>query len=221
MHIADIAAGNVGANGIVGGGIPLGVGAALGSAIRGDGGVTAIFFSDGAANNGVFAEAMNLAAIWNLPAILVLENNHFAVSTPVEHVCRTDNLYQRGKGYGVESFGLDGNDVLEVYQRAAWAAQKCRQGQGPILMECKTYRHMGHHVNDPGTYMPEERLAYYKSKDPVDIARQYLVEKGGASSEQIASIESEVQRQLDEAIEYAKNSPEPDLEEFLSEMETY
>ena len=221
MHIADIAAGNVGANGIVGGGIPLGVGAALGSAIRGDGGVTAIFFSDGAANNGVFAEAMNLAAIWNLPAILVLENNHFAVSTPVEHVCRTDNLYQRGKGYGVESFGLDGNDVLEVYQRAAWAAQKCRQGQGPILMECKTYRHMGHHVNDPGTYMPEERLAYYKSKDPVDIARQYLVEKGGASSEQIAAIESEVQRQLDEAIEYAKNSPEPDLEEFLSEMETY
>ena len=221
MHIADVAAGNLGANGIVGGGLPLGVGAALGSAMRGDGGVTAIFFSDGAASNGVFAEAMNLAAIWNLPALLVLENNHFAVDTPVEHVCRTDHLYRRATGYGVESFALDGNDVVEVHQGAVSAAQKCRQGKGPILMECKTYRHMGHHVNDPGTYMPEERLAYYKSKDPVDIARQYLLEKGGACSEEVSAIESEVRSQLEEAIEYAKNSPEPDLEEFLSEVETY
>jgi TPP-dependent pyruvate/acetoin dehydrogenase alpha subunit len=221
MHIADLDTGNLGANGIVGAGIPIGVGAALGSSIRGDGRVTAVFFSDGAANNGVFPEAMNLAAIWNLPVILVLENNHYAVSTPIEKVCRTKDLCERGKGYGVESCVVDGNDVLEVYERSKTAAEQCRKGAGPVLMECKTYRHMGHHVNDPGTYMPKERLEYYKAKDPVKIGRQYLVEKANATEREITRIESDVNEELERAVEFAKNSSDPDVEKFLQEAESY
>jgi len=222
MHIADVRAGNLGANGIVGGGIPMGVGAALGSSIRGDGKVTGIFFSDGAANNGVFPEAMNLAAIWNLPVVFVLENNQYAVSTPIEQVCRTKDLAERAGGYGVENHVLDGNDVLAVYECARNAAATCRSGSGPVLMECKTYRHQGHHVNDPGDYMPKDKLDYYKkSKDPVDIARKHLVDKGGATDEELSVIETEVDTLLDEAVEFARSSPEPDIEKFLEEVESY
>ena len=218
MHISDIKTGNLGANGIVGAGIPIGVGAALASSIRGDNAVTAIFFSDGATNNGVFAEAINLAAIWNLPALLVLENNHYAVNMPIEKVSRTKDLADRGRGYGIESVVIDGNDVLTVYEHTTDAIERCREGKGPVLMECKTYRHMGHHVNDPGTYMPAETLAYYKSKDPVDIGRKYLIEKANASDADIAGIDTEIDSLLSEAIEFAKNSSEPSVEEFLQEV---
>jgi len=220
MHIADVTAGNVGANGIVGAGIPLGVGAALASHIRGDGKVTAIFFSDGACNNGVFAEAMNLAAIWSLPAILVLENNHYAVSTRVEDVCRTADMAERGVGYGVESHVVDGNDVLKVYDQARDAAAKCRAGAGPILIECKTYRDQGHHVNDPGDYMPKDVLAEYKARNPESICRKHMID-AGLGSDQVDGIEAEVDAELAEAVEFARNSAEPDVAEFLKEVESY
>ncbi|MDY6913179.1 MAG: thiamine pyrophosphate-dependent dehydrogenase E1 component subunit alpha [Planctomycetota bacterium] len=219
MHIADFSTNNLGANGIVGAGIPLGVGAALGAKIRGEDRVAAIFFSDGAANNGVFAEAMNLAAIWDLAVILVLENNHYAVSTPIEQVSRSADLYKRGLGYGVESFAVDGNDILEVYQKTAAAAAKCRDGKGPILMEAKTYRHTGHHVNDPGQYMPKETLDYYKSKDPVKIGRNYLLKEAKASPEEVKRIEAAVEQELEEAVQFAVDSPAPSVEEFLLEVE--
>lgn len=221
MHIADIEGGNLGANGIVGAGIPIGVGAALASSIRGDGSVTAVFFSDGAANNGVFAEAMNLGAIWNLPLLLVLENNHYAVDMPIEKVCRTKDLADRAKGYGVESIVVDGNDVLEVLEQTRSAVQRCRQAAGPVLMECKTYRHSGHHVNDPGLYMPADKLEYYKSKDPVDMFRKYLMETCKATEQEVIKIEADVDKILDEAIDFAKSSPEPNIEEFLQEVGVY
>lgn len=219
MHIADIASGNLGANGVVGAGIPLGVGAALGAAIRGDERVAAVFFSDGAANNGTFAEAMNLAAIWNLPVILVLENNQYAVSTPVEQVSRDADLYKRGEGYGVECFSVDGNDVLEVYERTVQARACCCESKGPVLMEAKTYRHAGHHVNDPGEYMPRDRLAHYKANDPLLIGRRYLLEEGGATEEEVAAIEAVVQAEMEAAIAFAKDSPAPSVAAFLKEVE--
>ncbi|KPJ58229.1 MAG: acetoin:2,6-dichlorophenolindophenol oxidoreductase subunit alpha [Planctomycetes bacterium DG_23] len=218
MHIADITAGNLGANGIVGGGIPLGLGAALGASIRGERRVAVTFASDGASNNGVFAESLNMAGAWNLPYILVIENNQYAVSTPIEEVTRVSDLYKRGPGYGVESVCVDGNDVLEVYQQAKEAVTLCRRGKGPVLLEAKTYRHMGHHVNDPGAYMPEETLAYYKSKDPVKIGRKYLLEMGKATEEEARDIEKAVEHEMEEAIEFAVTSPEPSLEEFLKEV---
>ena len=219
MHIADIASGNLGANGVVGAGIPLGVGAALGAAIRGEERVAAVFFSDGAANNGTFAEAMNLAAIWNLPVILVLENNQYAVSTPVEQVSRDADLYKRGEGYGVECFSVDGNDVLQVYERTVQARARCCESKGPVLMEAKTYRHAGHHVNDPGEYMPRDRLAHYKANDPLLIGRRYLLEEGGATEEEVAAIEAVVQAEMEAAIAFAKDSPAPSVAAFLKEVE--
>jgi pyruvate dehydrogenase E1 component alpha subunit len=220
MHIADIATGNIGANGVVGAGIPLGVGAALGASIRGEDRVAVVFFSDGAANNGVFGEAMNLAAIWNLPLILMLENNQYAVSTPIEQVSRDPDLYKRGAGYGVESFVVDGNDVLKVYECTQSAVALCQNEKGPVLIEAKTYRHGGHHVNDPGHYMPKERLEYYRAKDPVMLGRKYLVEEGGASEEDVREIEACVERELEEAIAFAKSSPEPPVDAFLKHLES-
>ena len=220
MHIADVSTGNLGANGIVGAGIPIGVGAALGANIRGEDRVVAIFFSDGASNNGTFAESMNLAAAWDLPVLFVLENNQYAVSTPIEEATREPDLYKRGKGYGVESFTLDGNDVLEVYERASGACSRCREGKGPILMEAETYRHTGHHVNDPGQYMPADRLAYYKSKDPILLGRRYLMEQGGATEGEVREIEATVEAELEAAIDFARESPEPSVAAFLQEVET-
>ena len=219
MHIADITAGNLGANGVVGAGLPIGVGAALGASIRGEDRVAVIFTSDGGANHGTFGEALNLAAIWDLPVLVVVENNQYAVSTPVEQSSREPDLYKRGQGYGVESFSVDGNDVLEVYERAAAACQRCRQGRGPVLMEAKTYRQAGHHVNDPGQYMPAERLEYYKERDPLGIGRGYLVEKGGASEAEVGQIEAAVDAEVAAAIAFAKESPEPSVAAFVAEVE--
>ena len=149
MHIADVTTGNIGANGLVGGGIPLGIGAGLGISIRGTEQAVVIFFSDGASNNGVFAESLNLAAIWNLPVIFMLENNHYAVSTPIEEASRTEDLYKRAEGYGVFATAIDGNDVKVVYEKTKEALEVCRSGRGPFLVEAKTYRQGGHHVPQP------------------------------------------------------------------------
>ncbi len=214
MHIADVQVGNLGANGIVGGGIPIGVGAALGISIRKEKRVVVIFFSDGAANNGVFAESLNLAAIWNLPVIFLLENNHYAVSTPIEESSRNPNLYERAAGYGVRSFSVDGNDVIKVLEQTREARDLCVQGKGPVLIESKTYRHGGHHVNDPGAYMPKDRLEYFKSKDPVSVAKDYLREEGKMSESEIEQIEKEVEANMEQAIEFAKKSPELTFAEF-------
>ncbi len=221
MHIADVATGNLGANGIVGGGIPIGLGAALASSLKNEDRLVAIFFSDGASNNGVFAESLNLAAIWDLPVIFILENNHFAVSTPIESSSRGEDLYKRGEGYGVPSWSVDGNDVLKVYEMTGKATALCRQKKGPVLIEAKTYRHGGHHVNDPGTYMPQDRLNHFLSKDPIKIGQTYLRNLAQVTDEEIQTIHNEIEQQMSDAIEFSRNSPEPDMETFRAFIEAY
>jgi len=221
MHIADSETGNLGANGIVGAGIPIGVGAALGARIRGEDRVTAVFFSDGASNNGVFPEAMNLAAIWGLAVIFVLENNQYAVSTPVESVTRDPDLYKRGLAYGIESFPVDGNDVVEVYAKSCEAAATCRRGDGPVLIEAKTYRQMGHHVNDPGLYMPRDRLAHYKSRDPVEMAAGRVLALDHSASADLQDIRSVVDTEIEAAVTFATDSPAPCPQQFLERTEGY
>lgn len=221
MHIADVNAGNLGANGIVGAGIPIGVGAGLGTWIRGEDRVTVIFSTDGASNHGTFGESLNLAAVWNLPVILVVENNQYAVSTRIDQSTRETDLHKRGIAYGVENHRIDGNDVLEVYECAVNAVEKCRSGKGPILIEAVTYRHSGHHVNDHGSYMPEETLSHYLERDPCSIGRKYLTEMGGATEEEVGSLESLVERLMEEAVEFAKNSPDPDIDAFFEEVSVY
>lgn len=220
MHIADLSAGNLGANGIVGGGVPIGVGAALATKLRGEDRVTVAFLSDGAVNNGVFCESLNLAAAWSLPLILLIENNQYAVSTPVEQATREPELYRRGSAFGVSSHQIDGNDVLAVYEKVNEACAACREGTGPILVEAKTYRHGGHHVNDPGAYMPKDRLEYYKSHDPIERGRRHLLDVG-MSEDEVGKLESQVDEAMQEAIEFAKASAEMPLEEFLQIVEAY
>jgi acetoin:2,6-dichlorophenolindophenol oxidoreductase subunit alpha len=220
MHIADAEAGNLGANGIVGAGIPMAVGAALAYSIRGESRLSVVFFSDGAANNGVFAESMNLAAIWNLPVLLVLENNQYAATTPVEATSRNPVLSARAAGYGVAAEKVDGNDVEAVYDAALRGRALCMSGKGPFLLEALTYRHMGHHVNDPGTYMPAEKLAMYKEhRDPVVTARAPLVEALGEAA--VRTLEAATEAEIEEAVAFGRNSPEPGLEEFLLETRRF
>ena len=221
MHIADTTKGNLGANGIVGAGIPIGVGAALGAKIRKEDRVTVTFSSDGAANNGVFSEALNLAASWDLPFILVLENNQYAVSTSIKESTRETELVKRGKGLGVESYRIDGNNVFEVHETAKKAIQLCREGKGPVLIEAITFRHGGHHVNDPGLYLPKEELDYYMAKDPVLFVRKYLIETAGMSDIEIEEIESTVNMEIENSIEFAKQSSEMSSQEFLAFIENY
>ncbi|PWR02067.1 hypothetical protein DKT77_13785 [Meridianimarinicoccus roseus] len=221
MHIADISVGNLGANGIVGAGTPLGVGAALAAQVRGSDAVTVTFTTDGASNNGTFLESLNLAAIWNLNFILVIENNQYAVSTRIEESTRETDLYKRGTAIGVESHQVDGNDPLAVYEMTLKAAETCRAGKGPVLIEAKTFRHMGHHVNDPGKYMPEDKLAYYMARDPVDRARASLREMADVDDATIAAIEAEIAEEFEKAVEFSKQSGEVTAEEFRAFAATY
>lgn len=221
MHIADISKGNLGANGIVGAGTPLGVGAALANQVRGSDAVTVTFTTDGGSNNGTFLESLNLAAIWDLNFVLVVENNQYAVSTPIEESTRQTELYRRGEAIGVESHRVDGNDPLAVYHLMGEAAETCRKGKGPVLIEAVTFRHMGHHVNDPGKYMPEEKLAYYKERDPVDRARAGLIEMGGADEALIAEIETEIAAEFEDAVQFATESGEVAPEQFRDFVASY
>jgi acetoin:2,6-dichlorophenolindophenol oxidoreductase subunit alpha len=146
--------------------------------------------------------------------VLVIENNQYAVSTTIEESTREPELYKRGLGIGVESHQVDGNDPLAVYELTQQAVAKCREGKGPILIEAKTYRHMGHHVNDPGKYMPAEKLAYYKERDPVDRARNALIEMSGIEKTTIDAIEADIRQEFEDAVAFSKNSREITMSEF-------
>ena len=213
MHISNKANNNLGANGIVGGGIPIATGAALGIKVKKSNQVVVAFFSDGASNNGVFGESLNLASIYKLPVIYMLENNHYAVTTPVEYASACCELVERSPAYGMPGVCVDGNDAVEIYIETKKAADRAINGEGPTLIEAKTYRHAGHHVNDPGLYMDQQDLAEWKARDPLILLNQRI------SEEEARKIEVQVDSELEVAVEFAQNSPEPSGEEFLAEIE--
>ena len=213
MHISSKADNNLGANGIVGAGIPIGCGAAMGIKVKGGNQVVVAFFSDGASNQGVFGESLNFAAVFKLPIIFMLENNHYAVSTPVEFSAGSCELSKIGPAYGVPGICVDGNDAVSVYSETLQAVERARRGEGPTLIEANTYRHGGHHVNDPGLYMDPDLLAEWKARDPLLILR-------GKLSESIAEkIEKQVDEDIAAAVEFAKNSPDPSVEDFLASIQ--
>ena len=216
MHIASLDDNNLGANGIVGGGIPIATGAGFAIKVKKGRQVVLSFFSDGAANNGVFGESVNLAAIFDLPVIFILENNHYAVSTPVEYACRLDDLARRAHGYGLPGVSVDGNDAVAVYLETQKAVARAREGEGPTLIEAKTYRHGGHHVNDPGSYMDPKIMAAWKGRDPVDRLREMITDKAT-----VKEIEDAVESALADAVEFGKSSPSPAVDEFLRYIDTY
>jgi len=218
MHVSSIGLGNLGANGIVGGGIPIAAGAALGFKMRGETRVVACFFSDGAANNGVFHETLNMAAIYELPVIFILENNQYAVSTPVSSAIRIDRLANRAGSYGMPGVQVDGNDCLAVHSSMVELVQRARSGSGPSLLECVTYRGGGHHVNDPGLYMPEDDIARWRSRDPITLIKTKLLESGVPQAN-LDEIESNVSQAIEGAVEFALQSPSPSPSEFLASLD--
>lgn len=220
MHVANLAQGNLGANGIVGAGMPLATGAAMGIKQKATSQVVACFFSDGAAANGVFHECLNLASIFHLPIVFVLENNHYAVSTPVEFSSPVPDLSLRAASYAMPGVTVDGNDAMSVYHASEEAVTRARTGGGPSLLEFKTYRHGGHHVNDPGQYMPKDKLEYWKSRDPVAMLRSKLGDQGLPEAD-IAAIDASVDARIEEAVAYGLSSPEPSVDDFLAEIAAF
>jgi len=214
MHISSKKDNNLGANGIVGAGIPIATGAAMGLKVRGSKQVVVSFFSDGASNNGVFAESLNLAAVFNLPVIFMLENNHYAVSTRIECSAGDCNLAGRGAAYGIPGICVDGNDAVAVYLETRNAAQRASNGEGPTLIEAKTYRHGGHHVNDPGLYMPRDELEAWKARDPLIVLRKQIND-----DKKVKAVEVQVDQEMSEAIEFGKSSPNPSVEDFVASIE--
>jgi len=213
MHISSKKDHNLGANGIVGGGIPIATGAAMGLKLKGTNQVVVSFFSDGASNNGVFSESLNLAAVFNLPVIFMLENNHYAVSTRIECSAGDCNLAGRGAAYGIPGICVDGNDAVAVYLETKKAAQRAGNGEGPTLIEAETYRHGGHHVNDPGLYMPKDELEAWKARDPNIVLRNHI-----NNAKKVKAIEEKVDQEMDAAIEFGKSSPNPSVEEFVADI---
>jgi len=219
MHLADFSVGMLGASAIVGGGLPLAVGAGLSSKMRRTNQVTVVFFGDGASNQGTFHESINLAAIWHLPVLFVCENNQYAESTPTSKVMLVKNVADRAPAYGIQGMIVDGMDVTAVHEATEEAAKKAREGNGPILLECKTYRYLGHEEGDPwATYRSEAEVEEWKKKDAIQKFRNNLIEKGIVTETEACCIESEVQNLLEDAVTFAEKSPWPKPEEALKNV---
>jgi len=219
MHIADFSLGILGANGVVAGGLPIVVGAGLSIKLRGTDQVAVSFFGDGAANRGPFHEALNMAAIWKLPIVFVCENNCFASTTRTSYACSITDIAVRAKGYNMPGVSVDGNDVLAVRQSASDAVARARRGEGPTLLENKTYRLRGHFEGDPQKYRDQAEVAEWKEKnDPLVRFATILRKKKVLTSELQREIDVEVEKELKEAVLFAEESEWPRPEEALDDL---
>ncbi len=220
MHIADKETGILGANGVVGAGIPLAAGAALSAKYRGTQQISVSFFGDGATNQGVFHETLNLAAVWELPVVFVCENNRFGMGTPQHEHQRVEDIAVRAPSYDIPGVTVDGNDVLKVYAAADEAVSRAREGGGPTLLNCDTYRFRGHHIGDPGTsYRDREEVQEQeRQRDPIRRLVQVLIGEEDVTQEELDAVETDLANELDEALDFAKNSPEPLPEDALNDV---
>lgn len=212
MHIADVEKGNLGATGIVGSGIPIATGAALGCKLQKNDKVVLCFFGDGAANTGAFHESVNMAAIFNLPVVFICENNMYAMSFPAQKAFALPDIAERAKGYGIPGVSIDGNNVLEVYETAQIAIERARQGEGPTFIEARTYRWKGHSKSDRQAYRTKEEVREWMNKDSIKFLEKHLREET-VREEELENIKKQVEREIEEAINFALESPEPTLEE--------
>jgi pyruvate dehydrogenase E1 component alpha subunit len=218
MHIADFSIGMLGATAVVGAGIPIAVGAGLSAILRKTDQVTVCFFGDGASNQGTFHEGINMASVWKLPVVFVCENNLYAMGTRQSIVMAIGNIADRAVAYGIPGVVVDGNDVLAVYEAAGKAVERARKGEGPTLVECKTYRQKGHSRVDPARYRRKEEVAEWLAKDPVKRLREKLLAEKVLSQAEIQSVDSEVSAEVEEAVKFAVESPLPAAEEALEDV---
>jgi len=210
MHIADLTKGNLGANAIVGAGIPIAAGGALAAKLRGTDQVAVSFFGDGASNQGVFHEGLNLASVWKLPVIFVCENNGFGISVPVRQSTSVKDIGVRGTAYDMPGYVVDGNDVLAVDEAIEKAIARAKAGEGPSLIECKTYRWYGHWTGDPQIYRTREEVEEWKKKCPIKRFKEYILKNEFATENQLDALEQEAFELVEAAAKFAVESPEPD-----------
>lgn len=218
MHIADMDLGILGANGIVGGGLPIAVGAAYAIRLKKTSQVSVAFFGDGASNEGTFHEAVNMAAAWKLPVVFICENNQFGVSTRITRITNNANLADRAVAYGIPSLTIDGNDVLAVSEAAATAIGRARTGEGPTLIVADTFRHHGHFEGEVVTYWRKEELLAWKEEDPLRKLARKLKDEAGTVAADLLQWEREVEAELDAAVAFARQSPYPAPEEALDDL---
>ncbi|MGB9725577.1 MAG: thiamine pyrophosphate-dependent dehydrogenase E1 component subunit alpha [Fervidicoccaceae archaeon] len=218
MHIADLRKGELGANGIVGGGIPHAVGAGLAFKLSKSDRVAVAFFGDGASNQQNFHEGLNLASIWRLPVVFICENNLYQISLPYSKQQAIRSVAERGSAYGVPGVEVDGQDVLAVYEVVKEAVERARKGEGPTLIEAKTYRYMGHFEGDPQVYRKKEEVEWWrKNKDPIELFKKKLLDMG-ISEEELRAIDAKVEEEVKDAVKFAEESPYPESKELYEDV---
>jgi pyruvate dehydrogenase E1 component alpha subunit len=218
MHIADLEKGNLGANGIVGGGLPLAVGAALTSKMKKENYVVLCFFGDGASNEGSFHESMNLAAIWDLPVVFICENNQYGMSGPVKDMTRIENIADRAGSYGMPGKVVDGLDMIDIMNSVHEAVEHARSGKGPSLIEMKTYRWKGHSKSDAKKYRTREEEKEWRERDGIKRFKETLINSGVLTKETAKQLQEEAYEDIEKAVTFAENSPEPSLASLLEDV---
>ena len=218
MHIADFSVGMLGATAVVGAGIPIATGAGLSIKLRGTDQVAVCFFGDGASNQGTFHEGINLAAVWHLPVVFVCENNLYAMGTRQTRVMLIDNIADRAAGYGIPGVAVDGNDISAVFEAARVAVERARRGEGPTLLECKTYRLKGHSRFDPAAYRPKDEVNEWLRKDAIARFQARLLETGVITEDEIQKTVDKAKNDVEEATKFALESPFPEPAEALDDV---
>ena len=219
MHIADVSAGNLGATGIVGGNIPVATGAGLACQMRGKGRAVLCFFGDGASNNGTFHESLNMAGVWKLPVVYVCENNLYGMSVSTKRACAVQDIADRASSYGMPGVVVDGMKLLDVYHVVSDAVKRARAGDGPTLVECKTYRYRGHSRSDPRQYRTKEEEQYWHDRDPIDQFSTLLISGRTLTKKEIERLRADVDQEMQNAEQFAlEESPDPDPDTLLEDV---
>jgi acetoin:2,6-dichlorophenolindophenol oxidoreductase subunit alpha len=215
MHIADVENNNLGANGIVGGGLPIATGVGLSIKMRASGQVCLVLFGDGATNEGAFHESLNLASVWKLPVVFLIENNQYGMSMAIQRSANVDRLSQRACAYNIPGITVDGNDVLSIFDRLKGAVERARQGEGPTLLEAVTYRWRGHSKSDRQQYRTRDELKEWQSRDPIPRYAARLIEAGYLEEHEVDLFRQEGSRQIDEAAAFADACSEPSVDSIM------
>jgi pyruvate dehydrogenase E1 component alpha subunit len=218
MHIADMDKHMLGANGIVGGGMGLATGAALTARLQNTGAVAICFFGDGALEQGILHETTNLAAIWKLPVVFVCENNQYAMSARSDWSVAGGDPARRAAGYGIPGVTVDGMDLFAVNASASELVERARRGDGPAYLVCNTYRYHGHHAGDPLNYREKEEVERWRQQDPIERVKRAAIERGVMTDSEVADLERQVEAQIEEAVEFAKNSPDPTPDQLMTDI---
>ena len=218
MHLFDTEKHFYGGHGIVGASVPIGAGLAFADKYKENNNVTYCYFGDGAANQGQVYESFNMAKLWNLPVLFIIENNHYAMGTSLQRSCSIDELHKRGIGFNIPGVKINGMNVFDVIKEGQECVDYVRQGNGPMILEMDTYRYRGHSMSDPATYRSKEELSDKKDSDPITSLRKHILDEKIASDADIKKIDNDIKNEVKDIVEFAKNSPEPEESELMTEI---